>query len=78
MQASQVEHNLLFAVVISLFLQIVNLDMKFACARTKTAAIVTHALAPAANEPVIEALYFTVLCDGGNEKYCGKLLGQQP
>ena len=29
---------------------------EFACARTKTAALITHALAPAANEPVLTAL----------------------
>ena len=45
---------------------------KFACARTKTAALVTHALAPAVNEPVIKACQeqpFTILCDGGNDNF---------
>ena len=45
---------------------------KFACARTKTAALVTHALAPAVNEPVIKTCQeqpFTILCDGGNDNF---------
>ena len=68
-----VEHNLPFAVAdhfnklaASMFPDS-KIAQEFACARTKTAALVTHALAPAANEPVVEALRrqcFTVLCDG--------------
>ena len=49
-----------------------------ACAHTKTAALVTHALAPAVNEPVIKAcqeLPFTILCDGGNDNFEKKYFG---
>ena len=45
---------------------------EYACARTKTAALITHALAPAANEPIVNALSkqpFTVLCDGENDNF---------
>ena len=51
---------------------------KFACARTKTAALITHALAPAANEPVLTAFLtqpFTILCDGGNGNFENKYFG---
>ena len=43
---------------------------RYSCSRTKTKAIVTHALAPAANSPVAEACAnqpFSILCDGGND-----------
>ena len=79
-----VEHNLPFAVadhfnklVPSMFPDS-KIAHEFACARTKAAALVTHALAPAANEPVVEALrkqYFTVLCDGGNDNFEKKYFG---
>ena len=42
------------------------------CGRTKTKAIVSHALAPAAKSPVTEACAkqpFSILCDGGNEMF---------
>lgn len=45
---------------------------EFACARTKTTALIAHALAPAANEPVVNALSkqpFTVLCDGEYDNF---------
>ena len=51
---------------------------QFACARTKTAAMVTHALAPAANKPVITACQeqpFTILRDGGNDNFEKKYFG---
>jgi hypothetical protein len=49
---------------------------EFACARTKTAALITHALAPAANEPVVNDQPFAIHCDGGNKnKYFGEALG---
>ena len=79
-----VEHNLPFAVAdhfnklaASMFPDS-KIAQEFACARTKTAALVTHALAPAANEPVVEALRrqcFTVLCDGGNDNFENKYFG---
>ena len=79
-----VEHNLPFAVAdhfnklaASMFPDS-KIAQEFACARTKTAALVTHALAPAANEPVVEALRrqcFTVLCDGGNDNFEKKYFG---
>ena len=72
------EHNLPFAIAdhFNILVPIMFPDSKiagkYACARTKTAALITHALAPAANEPVINALIqqpFTVLCDGGNNNF---------
>ena len=51
---------------------------EFACARTKTAALVTHTLVPVANEPVVKACReqpFTILCDGGNDKFEKKCFG---
>ena len=44
----------------------------YSSGRTKTKAIVTHALAPAANLPVAEACAkqpFSILCDGGNDMF---------
>ena len=44
----------------------------FSCGRTKTKAIITHALAPAVNALVAEACVkgpFSILCDGGNDKW---------
>ena len=43
----------------------------YSCARTKTTAIVTHALAPAMREQVVRECRsspFTILCDGGNDQ----------
>lgn len=43
----------------------------YSCARTKTTAIITHALAPAMREVVDRACSsaaFTILCDGGNDR----------
>ena len=51
---------------------------EFACARTKTAALITHALAPVANEPIVNACQeqpFTILCDGGNDNFEKKYFG---
>lgn len=42
----------------------------YSCARTKTTAIITHALAPAMREVVDKACSssaFTILCDSGND-----------
>ena len=56
------EYNLPFAVadhfnsLVSVMFPDSKIAAKFACARTKTAALITHALAPAANEPVLTAL----------------------
>jgi len=55
-----------------------KIEAEFACAHTKTAALVTHALAPAVNEPVIKACQeqpFTILCDGGNDNFEKKYFG---
>ena len=52
----------------------------FSCARTKTTALVMHALGPAAENTVVAACRiqpFTILCDGGNdnfEKYFGVMV----
>ena len=51
---------------------------EFSCARTKTTALVTHALAPEVNEPVLKACRsqpFTSLCDGGNDNFEKKYFG---
>ena len=43
----------------------------YSCTRTKTTAIVTHALAPAMREQVVRECRsspFTILCDGGNDQ----------
>ena len=72
------EHNLPFAVadhfnsLCSVMFPDSKIAAEFACARTKTAALITHALAPAANEPIINALLtqpFTIRCDGGNDNF---------
>ena len=44
----------------------------FSCARTNTAALITHTLAPAVNKPLIKACKeqpFTIICDGGNDNF---------
>ena len=78
------EHNLPFAVadhfnkLCSVMFPDSKIASEFACARTKTAALVTHALAPAINEPIIKACQeqpFTILCDGGNDNYEKKYFG---
>ena len=78
------EHNLPFAVadhfnaLVPIIFPDSNIAAEFACARTKTAALITHALAPAANEPVVSFLTkqpFTVLCDGGNDNFEKKYFG---
>ena len=72
------EHNLPFAVadhfnsLCSIMFHDSKIAAKLACARTKTATLITHALAPAANERIIKALSrqpFTILCDGGNDNF---------
>ena len=54
----------------------------FVCGRTKTVAIVKHALAPVFNSEVVQSCRtspFTLLCDGGNDqtdqKYFGIMVG---
>ena len=50
----------------------------FSCARTKTTALVTHALAPSADDAVISACRkqkFSILCDGGNDNFNKKYFG---
>ena len=68
-----VEHNLPFAVAdhfnsrVPVMFPDSKTAAEFACTRTKTAALITRALAPAANEPVLTILLtqpFTILCDG--------------
>ena len=79
-----VEHNLPFAVadhfnkLVAPMFPDSKIAHEFACARTKVAALITCALAPAANEPVVEALRkqcFTILCDGGNDNFEKKYFG---
>ena len=48
------EHNLPFSLCSVMFSDS-NIAAGFSCARTKTAALITHALAPAVNEPLIKA-----------------------
>ena len=67
------EHNLSFATV-DHFTKVMFPDSKvadsFSCSRTKTTALVTHALAPSADDAVISACRkqkFSILCDGGND-----------
>ena len=50
----------------------------FACARTKTTALITHALGPSAEDAVVSACQtqpFTILCDGGNDNFHKKYFG---
>ena len=52
-----------------------NIAEKFSCARTKTTALVAHALAPSAEEDVVAACRtqaFTILSDGGNDNFMKK------
>ena len=72
-----VEHNLPFLVAdhFSKLTKVIFPDSKiaaaYASARTKTTAIVTHALAPAMRKIVDIACRsqpFTILCDGGNDR----------
>ena len=72
------EHNLSFATgdhftkVVKQMFPDSTIAGKFACGRTKTTALVTEALAPAADAPVLSALQsqkFTLLCDGGNNNF---------
>ena len=71
------EHNLPFLVAdhFSCLAKVMFPDSKIAeaysCARTKTTAIITHALAPAMREGVVgvcRSSPFTILCDGGNDQ----------
>ena len=79
-----VEHNMPFAVadhfncLVPVMFPDSKIAAEFACARTKIAALITHALAPAANEPVLTALLtqpFTILCNGGNDNFEKKYFG---
>ena len=79
-----VEHNLPFAAadhfnsLVPVMFPDSKIAAKFACARTKTAALITYVLAPAANEPVLTILLtqpFTILCDGGNDNFEKKYFG---
>ena len=78
------EHNLPFAVAdhFNRLCPVMFPDSKivagFACARTKTAALITHALAPTIDEPLVKACQeqpFTLLCDGGNDSFEKKNFG---
>ena len=71
------EHNLPFLVAdhFSRLTKVMFPDSKIAsmysCARTKTAAIITHALVPAMRNEVVSVCRsapFTILCDGGNDQ----------
>ena len=51
---------------------------EYSCCRTKTTAIVTHALAPAADKTVTDYCKsgpFSILCDGGNDRMDKKYFG---
>ena len=51
---------------------------KYSSARTKTTALVTHAMAPAADDAVTKACAsqpFSIMCDGGNDQYDKKYFG---
>ena len=76
------EQNLPFAVadhfnkLCSVMFPDSKIAVEFVCARTK--ALVTRALAPAVNEPVIKACQeqsFTILCDSGNDNFEKKYYG---
>ena len=74
MQVFIVEHNLPFASsdhftkLCKLMFPDSQISQHYACDRTKTKAIVSHALAPTVNARVNEAFVFTILCDGGNDR----------
>ena len=72
------EHNLPFAVadhfnsLVPIMFPDIKSAAEFGCARTKTAALITHALAPAANEPVVNAvltLYIRIHCIAKPARY---------
>ena len=72
-----VQHNLSFASsdhftkLCKLMFPDSQIAKNFSCSRTKTKAIVTHALAPATDSLVSEACVrgpFSILCDEGNDK----------
>ena len=48
---------------------------EYACAHTKVAALITHALAPASVIEACQKLPFTILCDGGNDNFEKKYFG---
>ena len=79
-----VEHNLSFATadhfskLCKAMFPDSQIAQRYSCGRTKTTAIVCHALAPAANSLVTEACVkgpFSILCDGGNDKLDKKYFG---
>ena len=72
------EHNMSFATAdhFSKLCKVMIPDSKvaesFSCGRTKTTALVTHALAPSTDDAVISACRkqkFSILCDGGNDNF---------
>ena len=78
------EHNLSFATAdhFTKLCKVMFPDSKiaesFSCARTKTKALITHALAPSAEEAVVSACQrqpFSILCDGGNDNFQKKYSG---
>ena len=78
------EHNISFAAadhfnrLCSVMFPDSKIAKEYACAHTKVAALITHALAPAVNGSVIEACQkqpFTILCDGGNDNFEKKYFG---
>ena len=78
------EHNLLFLAAdhFNKLCKAMFPDSKiaqgFACCRTKTVAIVKHALAPVFNSEVVQSCRtspFTLLCDGGNDQTDQKYFG---
>ena len=78
------EHNLSFATAdhFTKLCKVMFPDSKiaesFACARTKTTVLITHALGPSAEDAVVSACQtqpFTILCDGGNDNFHKKYFG---
>ena len=78
------EHNLSFATAdhFTKLCKVMFPDSKiaepFACARTKTTALITHALGPSTEDAVVSACQtqpFTILCDGGNDNFHKKYFG---
>ena len=78
------EHNLSFATAdhFTKLCKVMFPDSKiaesFACARTKTTALITHALGPSAEDAVVSTCQtqpFTILCDGGNDNFHKKYFG---
>ena len=65
-----VEHNLPFALSVTVMFPDSKVDVEFACAITKTVALITYMLAPDVNGLVLTAHLtqpFTIRCNGRND-----------